>query len=208
MLVGGFPHKGWLFLAVLVLATVASAQPVDSYQVAYMANYGATANGDDVINITNAGALDGLDPRGTICANIYVFDPAEELVACCSCPVTPNALRSLSAKQDLISNVLTPGTPSHITVAMLATNGAAPNSCNAANPTTGTLVSGMRAWATTLHAGPAGGYVTTENIFQDAALSASQLLKLTSYCNMIQVNGSSYGICKSCRANGLGAQSR
>jgi hypothetical protein len=39
-----------------------------------------------------------------------------------------------------------------------------------------------------------------------AELSASELLKLTSFCNFIQANGSGFGICKSCRFGALGGQ--
>jgi hypothetical protein len=71
-----------------------------------------------VINITNSGAIGaGLGfgtsaaVTGAICANVYVYDPSEEVVACCSCPVTPNGLVSLSAQKDLIVNPLTRGNP-------------------------------------------------------------------------------------------------
>jgi hypothetical protein len=36
--------------------------------------------------------------------------PDEQMISCCSCPVTPNGLRSLSAQEDLINNTLIPAT--------------------------------------------------------------------------------------------------
>jgi hypothetical protein len=102
-------------LSTLLFATfacvVAYAQPVTEdgpYKVTYASNL---TIGDSVINITNDGAFGaGLGSgttasvTGSICANVYVYSPDEEVVSCCSCPVTPNGLVSLSAKTDLISN--------------------------------------------------------------------------------------------------------
>ena len=97
-----------LGLAALVLAPVAFAQNAlqrvadDIFQVRYASNLNI---GDSVINMTNTGANTGanttpipaietLGPQllGTtrnICANLYTFDPAEELISCCACKITP-----------------------------------------------------------------------------------------------------------------------
>jgi hypothetical protein len=163
------------------------------FQVKYASNLAA---GDSVFNITNSGAA-----GGNICVNVYTFSPDEQLVSCCSCVVTPNALVSLSARSDLISNTLTPAVPGSIVVKLLATTGGA---CNAATP--GTLATGMAAWGTTIHAaGANGGYATTETAFTPATLSGTELSRISSLCGFIQTNGSGYGICRSCRFGGLGA---
>jgi hypothetical protein len=78
----------------------------DAYQVGYAANL---VSGDSYVNLTNTGIRNGFDPAGGICANVYAFDPSEELISCCACYVTPDGLKSISIKQDLISNTLTPG---------------------------------------------------------------------------------------------------
>ena len=177
--------------------------PTDAYQVVDPANL---LIGDSVVNITNAGTRNGFDPAGGICANVYVFDPSEELIACCSCYVSPDGLRSLSAKQDLVSNTLTPGVPGSIVIKMLAsTPPGGPTSCDASSPTIATLEPGLRAWSTDLHQNTAAGnYQVTENAFQNAVLSASELAKLTTFCGFIQANGSTFGVCRSCRFGGLG----
>src|SRR3984893_8184049 len=208
-----------LFLAVFVFSMAAFAQslpilpaPVATevdgvYQLRYLANLAA---GDSYVNLTNAGTLSGFDPAGRICVNVYTFDPAEELISCCACPVTPNGLNSLSARNDLISNTLTPGVPTSITVKLLSSLPLPGNTCNAASPNAANLVRGMRAWATTLHlnttATPAPGvYQETETPFSIVELSATELAKLTSFCAFIQANGSGFGLCKACRAGALGA---
>lgn len=166
-------------------------QPTGSFQVTYGSNLNT---GDSVINITNSNAS-----GGTICANVYAFSPDEQLVSCCACSVTPNALVSLSARRDLISNTLTPGVPTSMVVKLLATTSPA-GGCNAASPTVATLAGGLNAWATHLHNAPPG---LTEDAAQVALLSAAELAKVTSLCGFIQSNGSGFGICNSCRLGGL-----
>ncbi len=201
-----------LVLAVLVVSTAAFAQtdPPDQFQVAYASNIGLIPGtgliGDSYINLTNAGTVAGTDPAGEICANVYTFDPAEELISCCTCLVTPNGLNSLDANVDLISNTLTPGTPTSIVIKLVATLPVG-GVCNAGNGGLAftAFAGGLRAWATTLHLDPTGAYQLTENAFLPAVLSATENGKLTSYCNFIQSDGSGFGICKSCAVGGLGA---
>ena len=196
----------FLFVAIVACASVAFAQPIagpaDAFQVRYAANLNI---GDSVINITNAGTQNTAAGALTnICANVYTFSPDEQLISCCSCVVTPNALVSLSANSDLVSNTLTPAHPTSIVVKLVATAGTA---CNAANVPVANLAAGMRAWGTTLHAAPTTpvSYQVTETGFSQAGLSAGELARITSFCGFIQANGSGFGICRSCRLGGLGA---
>jgi len=193
-------------LAMLTLAAAASAtqnQPInappDAYQVRYAANM---LVGDSVVDLTNAGTVGGYEPTGDICANVYVFAQDQQLISCCSCLLTPNHLRTLSVRSDLINNTLTPGVPTAVSIGLLATKG--PN-CNAAIVTASNLVGGLRAWGTALHAAPAGGYVVGETPFSDVSLGSTELQKMTSYCGFIQANGSGYGLCNSCRTGAQGS---
>jgi hypothetical protein len=172
------------------------------YQITYASNLNIA---DSVLNLTNAGTLSGIDPAGDICVNVYAFDPAEELVACCSCLVTADGLNSLSDKGDLINNTLTPAVPTSIVVKLLATASSG-GTCNPSSPVLGDLALGLRAWGTSLHALPTapGGYATTEFPATAGALSPTELANLTSLCGFIQSNGSGFGICNSCRTGGLG----
>jgi hypothetical protein len=114
--------------AALVLVSVVSAQEPafppalgyeDTFQISYTANLGLA---DSFINLKNGGYHKQTPGgHGYLCANVYVFDPAEELISCCSCPLSANSLRSLSARNDLISNTLTPGVPTSIDVKIVWT---------------------------------------------------------------------------------------
>jgi len=193
------------------LGNTAQAQVlvVADFEVSYAANLQV---GDSVINITNTGANSTVafpTQNGNICVNVYAFSPDEQLISCCSCPVTPDGLASLSARNDLISNPLTPGVPTSIVIKLLASAG----TCNASTVGTDTNVlvnSGKAAWATTIHAlpvtpgSPPITYGITEKPFTPSTLSAAELLRITTLCGFIQTNGSGFGICKSCRLGGLG----
>ena len=102
---------------------VAFAQQDGPFQVGYAADLNI---GDSVVNISNDGNISGpfgaqiggvsIPTWGNICANVYVFDPQEEEIGCCSCLVTPNGLNSLSVNSDLISNNLTPAVPTSVVI--------------------------------------------------------------------------------------------
>ena len=178
-----------------------SMAPRDAYQVRYAANLSA---GQSVVNLTNAGTVSGVEPAGNICANVYVFAEDQQLIACCACSLTPNHLQTLSVQSDLISNTLTTGVPVGVTIGLVASlpiGGA----CNASTVTPNTIAPGLRAWGTTLHAAPGGGFFGTETEFSFAGLGPTELQKMTSLCGFIQSNGSGYGICGSCRVGAAGA---
>lgn len=185
----------------------------DVFEVSYAANLTA---GDAQINITNTGvngaSLNGPgigSPIGNICVNVYAFAPDEQLISCCSCLLTPNGLESLSVDNDIVSNTFTGVKPDSVVVKLVSTlagAGGSGTSCtnSAAAPTP--LAPGLQAWRTSLHAAAAGGFSPTETQFTQSTLSAAELASVANRCTNIIGNGSSFGICKSCRAGGLGAQ--
>ena len=192
--------------------------PPDAFQIRYAANLTST---DAVINITNAGvngaALNGPgfgSAAGNMCANVYTFSPDEQLVSCCSCLITPNGLISLSVNNDLISNTLTGVRPNSVVIKILSTSASsdfAGTSCTNSAALAGTVqgfkfAGGIRAWGTTAHAGPAvGSFATTETPFLIASLKLAEFLSITNRCTNIIGNGSSFGLCRSCRSGGLAA---
>src|SRR5579872_6206580 len=125
-----------IFAAMALCAVAALAQGGDSpFQVRYASNLPV---GDSVINATNTGASSTVafpTQNGNICMNVYTFSPDEQLISCCTCPITPDGLVSLSARNDLISNTLTPGVPTSIVIKLLASTGAP--GCNASTVGTG-----------------------------------------------------------------------
>src|ERR1019366_3406055 len=151
-------------LAMAAFGQAIAGAPSDAFQVRYAANLNVggpvitaansgTQNVDgSVINITNAGTQNtegGV--LSNICANVYAFSPDEQLISCCSCTVTPNAMVSLAAVSDLINNSLTPARPNSIVVKLIPTAG---TTCDPSNVPVANLASGMVAWGTTIHAGP------------------------------------------------------
>ena len=206
-----------LLFAAFALSTVALAQNDGPFQVRYAANLGpcrvvqedAGAQNqlapvdpcpDSAVNFTNTGANNAQD----ICVNTYTFSPDEQLVSCCSCRVTRNALWSLGVRRDLTSNTLTPGVENAVVIKLLATAAPAAGPCNPANP--GPLVRGLSAWGTTLHASnlTTGFAYWGETPFTNSTLSAAELSVMTSFCGFIQANGSGYGICRSCQTGQFG----
>ena len=86
-------------VAGLVLAGSGTAWAQNQTDVFWVAYYSGGA--------TNAAVTGGTDVRiinpgvagGTTCADIYVFDPREELKECCHCRITPDGLLTLTLGQ-------------------------------------------------------------------------------------------------------------
>jgi hypothetical protein len=205
-------HLRALLFATMV-TVAAYAQTDTPYQVKYASHLDI---GDSYINITNSGASGAGHNSGTsasitgsICVNVYAFDPTEEIVSCCSCPVTPNGLVSLDVQKDLISNPVFPRTPSSIVIKLLATVPVG-GSCNSSALLSGnpTLANGLLAWGTTLHQNTsiaATTYEVTEDRFAPSTLSAGEQDRLAYTCGIVANQGSGFGVCSSCRLGGLGS---
>jgi len=173
----------------------------DVYQVTYYDdNYG---NGSPL----DAGTIRVINPgltgspisanQGTLCANIYVFDDTQEMVECCSCPITANGLLTISV-QDLTENPLTV-TPFRGVIKMVSTN---PNpTCD---PTKLSAVTpDLRSFSTHLQNAAFGGsnsnspatLFLTEEEFADAPLSSVEQSDLGTICSFVRYLGSGRGRC-------------
>jgi hypothetical protein len=192
-------------LIVLLSIPVFAQNPITAdspFQVRYAANLNLY---DSVVDITNTGAS-----GGNICVNVYAIDPAEEMLACCTCTVTPDALESFSLQTSILSNTGTGEVPSSMMIKLLASTG----TCNASS--VASLAPGLAAWMTTTH--PITTTTTSTNWwvkpvttttltleetpFTPSTLSAGELAHLTSFCAFIQANDSGSGICKGCSLGG------
>ena len=103
---------GGLFLAA-VCAHAFAQNPIAGDSPYQIRAFSDLTVGESFINISNSGAAitatnhgTALSGNGTLCANVYVFNYAEEFVSCCSCPVTPNGLQSFRVNNDLIYSSL------------------------------------------------------------------------------------------------------
>ena len=178
-----------------------------AYKVGFAGNLNA---GDSFVNLSNDGTQGGFDPNpaASLCANVYVFDPEEEEIACCSCLVTPDGLNALSAKSDLINNTLTSSIPGSIVIKLVSSTptSSTTGALTVCNPAA-TLIpaGGLLAWGTTLEpAGTAGTYGVVNVPFINGNLSPSELTSLTEVCAFNQSNGSGFAICGSCTLGALG----
>jgi hypothetical protein len=205
-----------VILAALALSSAALAQVSTDgpFQVRYAANLNI---GESYINITNTGfngcALLGPGygaQSGAICVNVYAVDPGEELISCCSCYVTCDQTVNLGVNRDLTVKTLTGVIPTSVTVDLIATLAGAGGSgtaasCNNSAAVVAAPVAGLAAWGTTLHATPtAGTYATTETPFTSGTLSTAKQASLAGRCASILGNGSTFGVCASCRAGAMG----
>jgi len=180
---------------VLVSCGVLAAQTLDVYQLTYYDNNIPGAPLDSsVIRVVNPGLTGSpISPdEGTLCANIYVFDDTQEMLECCSCPITANGLLTLSV-QELTENPLTV-TSFRGVIKIVSTS--TTTVCDAT--TLAALTPDLRAFAT--HLQNESTRVTpflsvTEDEFADAPLSAVEASDLGTICSMVRYLGSGRGRC-------------
>jgi hypothetical protein len=204
-------------LAIVAFSSVALAQEpatapalgyVDSFQIDYTPSLAAGT----AVNLTNAGFHAGTTATGgDICVNVYTWQPDEQPRNCCTCRVSPNAVRSLNAS-DLLASAFGPPSPtfSNFSIKLIATRPPTGGACDAGamptgNGTPGGFAAGMRAWATKVHTtAPTGGTTFyTETKFSNAPLGMGELQKLVGACAFFQQFGSGAGVCSSCRLGAL-----
>lgn len=181
---------------VLVACGVVAAQTLDVYQLTYFDNNLPTAPLDSsIIRVINPG-LTGSPisaDEGTLCANIYVFDATQEMVECCSCPITANGLLTLSV-QELTSNPLTVD-PFRGVVKIVST---LPAPVCDATMLTANLTPDLRAFATHLQNDSTRAALSlsvTEDEFADAPLSGVEAADLGTICSMVRYLGTGRGRC-------------
>ena len=145
-----------LAFAALAFTTAAFSQIIntatpDSFQVRYVANLHSGSSFVDIVNTgSSATATSGFITGGNICVQVYAFDNSEELLACCTCTITPNGLASIEVDDTaagLYGNTETGAAPSSGVIKLISTVDGAGCTATAER----TLEPGMAAWGTTLH---------------------------------------------------------
>ncbi len=150
-----------------------------------------SSNTNNTVYITNAGTT----AHKTLCADIYVFAPQQELNECRTCAVTPDGLLTLPLI-NLTGNPLTGFTFGEGTVKIASSSG----SCGSSGyplPTAPTPEPGIHAWITHDQYNGLTTFVT-ETSFLDYRLSAAELSRLGAQCNEIKIVGSGKGVCSWC----------
>lgn len=193
-------------MAVICLAGMLSAQQ-PPYSLTYYSNpiNPSTGNSrDSTFHIVNPGyqvtalSPDGAPLDGTLCANIYVFNNAEQALACCGCSVTPDSEITLSLMTDLVANVLnTKGVTAYGVIKLISAppNAAGGTICDPSaegGPITPT--SELDAWANHVQVNNTA-LPETESMFAWATLSNFELEYAEKQCSAILVSGSKNGIC-------------
>jgi hypothetical protein len=175
--------------ALVGFATILSAQPIDpdTFKVNYFSNIGIANPAE--MRMTNVGTS-----GGNICADIYVFDPHQELEECCSCQLTPDGLRTLviGPSGNIAANPLTGFDPPLLNgiIKIVSSSG----TCSGTGlplPVSPKPTPGLRAWGGHLN----GPGLLTETAFSDATLSAGELSNLGTMCAIIKNEGSGAGVC-------------
>jgi hypothetical protein len=169
--------------------------PTDSLKVDYFSNANTAGAPDGTVRITNPGTAtvvvsgDSTSGSNNVCADIFVFDPNQELSECCSCLNTPDGLATLSVNTDLTGNPLTGVT---LTTGLIKIVSSPPVGGVCPLPTRFVPEAALRAWATHIQN---SNFAITEGASQDATLSAAEVTRLQNECSAIKADGSGHGIC-------------
>jgi hypothetical protein len=180
---------GLLLIVVFAgMASTAWAQnQTDVFSVAYYVG-GAGKPGsapavDGKVQIIYPGASSSAAGQ-TICADIYVFDPGQELKECCSCPISTDGLLTIRL-HSLTDN---PANGVFSTTGVIKVVAASDPSCGSL-PTNPTPTPELRSWIVNAETS------VTENEFEATPLSSQELFELGLLCSFIP-NQSGPGVCR------------
>src|SRR5574337_806464 len=122
-----------VIVAGMIMAAIPTLAQTSPSMVDYFSNNpGPGGAADQQIRLVNFGAAGTplTSPTGDVCANIYVFDANQEMVACCSCRITPNGVISLSVANGLTNNPVTSVVPVNGDVKIVSTAAAGSTPCD------------------------------------------------------------------------------
>ena len=183
--------------AALLLTVFAAAQAQDApYQVNWYANRNNSAGADQFLRIINTGVIGNplSADEGRICANVYAFDDTQEMLECCTCPITANGLLTLSLKNDIMQNPLT-GLPAPNTgvIKIVGTNQRP--TCNPTAISVVNSTAGLVAWQGQVEQPTNGAFVTAVTQYAPATFTVQEANFLGQTCSFVQYLGSGKGVC-------------
>jgi hypothetical protein len=194
-------RPGCTLLSLLVVALVlgvGTAAAQDAYfDVGYFANANASGAPAAQLRLTNdGGAAPVNDPppvAQNMCANIYVFDSAEEMQECCSCEITPDGYLDLSVNTNLLGNILDHGTkPTRGFIAEVSTL----VNIDGCTPIGGVSALGIKGWLTHVQKTSATTFSLTETSLTDSSESGAEIFEdLLVTCEFVQSLGTGTGVC-------------
>jgi hypothetical protein len=93
-------------------ATAQNLAPDHDYGLGYFTNANAAGAPSAQLRVSNDGLQEAADYHD-LCANIYVFNTAEEMQECCSCEVSSDGYLDLSVNTNLLGNssIMAPSPP-------------------------------------------------------------------------------------------------
>jgi len=171
-------------------------------------------NGDNIIRLINPNGSGNNGIQGEVdtpvCAMVYVFDDAEEMVECCGCPITSVGLLTLSVNNDLLTDPITGGNPNQVeegSIAIVAAlpplNGLFDAPCSPGNspgysPSSSVanlLGSITHNQAIGANSGGSTSGLTEIGLFDDANGDTANINYLQNECSALVGNGTHHGLC-------------
>ena len=157
---------GLVLLTSALPTALAADGPTPTYLVGHYANNAGPGSPMDqmlfMINVGEGGSPE-TSPVGDVCANIYVFDNSQEMIACCACRLTPNELVTSSVPNQLTNNPLIPIVPTAGVIKILPTAAGAAV-CNPTAPSASSDASQVRGFSTHLEISGPATFLTETNI--------------------------------------------
>ena len=167
-----------------------------SYYVDYFSNNN-TSPADQVVRVINAGEFGSplTVPTGDICANFYVHNADQVMIACCATKLTPNALSSAYVGPQLTSNPLNSGAiPTSGVIKITLTRDDTGATCDPRTPSGIPDATLGQVFATHLQVTNGNTYVTETELLS-SALSEPEFVYLPETCFFVQLLGSGTGVC-------------
>jgi hypothetical protein len=179
-------------------------QPPQTCLVArYSNNAGSGRTVNQSLRLINVGqqGTPVTSPVGDICANLYIFDNNQSMIACCSCRIAPNALASASIGAQLTSNPLTSFIPVAGTISIVPLTAGATVACSPIAPFASSDAALIRGYGTHLEVSGPATYITETEI-PVSTLGPDEAAFLSNACLFVQYLGSGKGTC-ACSSPGV-----